>query len=161
MVPLQTLGEEVTGWAVLLALGLGPGVAGAVLWSPFLASARIRSLFRALPPRGSLLVTYPAVLVGASLPYVGGFVAALVWTADANGAATANAILDVIVPVSVVYVVGFPALAGLACPRLGVDWDPTGYGPATWALLVAGGVWYAAAFAVPLFLVAMVMALPM
>lgn len=160
MTLLQVIFDEAAGWAVLLAIALGPGVVAAVLWSPFLAAGRVRSLFRSLPPGDSLLVSYPAALIGASVPYVVGVVAALVRTTDTTGATTANAILDVIVPVSFGFVVGVPALACAGLPRLGVDWDPTGYGPGTWALLAAGGVWYAAVFAVPLFLVAIVMAMP-
>lgn len=160
MVPLLNVGEEVAGWLVLFALAFGPGSVAVVLWSPVLLSDRITSLFRALPPRRSLVASYLAVLVGGSIPYVVGVVAALVWTADTTGAVTANAILTVVVPLSFAYVVGFPLLAGLVCPRIGLDWDSTGYGPGTWAILVSGSVWYTALFAVPLFLVALVMALP-
>lgn len=160
MLPLQTLGGEIAGWFVVVALVFGPGVVAAVLWSPFLASGRLRSLFRDLPPRRSLVVSYLVVMLGASLPYVVGFGAALVRTTDTTGATTANAILDVLVPVSVGYVLGVPVLAGLVLPRVGIDWDPTGYGPGTWAMLAVGGAWYAAVFAVPMFVLAVIMALP-
>ncbi|WP_418286841.1 hypothetical protein [Halorubrum sp. DTA46] len=50
------------------------------------------------------------------------------------------------------------SVASVASEAIG--WDPTGYGPDTWALLVAAGVWYAAVAAVPLFALAIVFALP-
>ena len=154
------VGEEASGVVVLSLPAFGPGVVAAALWSPFLLSARPRSLVRALSPRRFPLVAYLAVMVGGSVPYVVSFVAILSRTADASGAVTANAILDVTVPLSVGYVVGIPMLSGLVFPRTGLDWDATGYGPGTWTLLVLASAWYAALFAVPLFLMAFIVALP-
>lgn len=59
-------------------------------------------------------------------------------------------------------IVGFvaPGAAAGGLPRLGIDWDPTGYGASTWALLVGAGLWYAVVAAVPLFALAVAMALP-
>jgi len=160
MVPCPMLGEQRSWMVVLSLLALAPGVVAAVLWSPCLLTARLRSLVRALPPRRFPLVAYLAVMVGGSAPYVVGFVVTLSSTADASGAVIANAILNVTVPLSVGYVVGIPMLAGLVLPRIGLDWDATGYGPGTWALLVIASAWYAALFAVPLFLMAFIVALP-
>jgi hypothetical protein len=75
-------------------------------------------------------------------------------------AAAANALLDVLVALSLGYVLLAPVLAGVVLPALDYDWDPTGYGAGTWALLVAGGGWYAAVLSAPLFLMALVAALP-
>lgn len=161
MTTVLSLGSQVGSILGLLAVVLLPGLIAAVLWSPFLLSSRIQSLFASLPPRESTLVTYTVAAVGASLPFWLGSLAAIVGTEGASGAVMANAILDVIVPLAVVYVVGFPTIAIVVLPRVGVDWDPTGYGTGTWALLLVGGGWYAAMFAVPLFLVAVVLALPM
>lgn len=54
--------------------------------------------------------------------------------------------------------VGWAAIVVLLAA--GVDWDPTGYGPGTWALPGGLGAAYAAVSAVPLFLFAVVLALP-
>lgn len=149
------------GWLVLLALFLGPGLVAAVLCAPFLATERVRALFRSLPPRDGVGVPYVAATVVASFPYVGGTLWALSTAADGGrGAQAANALLDVLVFLSLGYVVAVPLLAGVALPRVGHDWDPTGYGPGTWALLVGLGAWYAAVFAAPLFVVVVFLALP-
>lgn len=163
MVPLQSLPGDIAGLGFLLLLVFGPGAVATLFWVPFLASSRLRALFRRLPPSGSLYLTYPAVGLGASLPYVLGVgIALAVVEVDGpqGGARMANAILDVIVPVSLGYVVGIPVVGAVGLPRLGVDWDPTGYGLATWLLLFFGAVWYAALFAVPLFVFAIIAAYP-
>ncbi|MEE6211418.1 hypothetical protein U3A55_14820 [Salarchaeum sp. III] len=95
----------------------------------------------ALPPTGSLGVTYPVVAVALSLPYLGAFLAALAL-------------------VSVVYVVGGPVVAAVGLPRLGVDWDSNGYDGATWLILVATSAWYAAIFAVRFLVFSVFAALP-
>ncbi|MEF8780064.1 MAG: hypothetical protein V5A46_05245 [Haloferacaceae archaeon] len=159
MFPLQSLLGDAAGWLAFLALALLPGLVATLLWAPFLAAARIRSLFEALPPAGRLLPTYVLGCVGASVPYVAGLLYVLA-TVDPAGAAWSNAILDATLQLSVLYVVGFPLVGALVLPQLGVDWDPTGYGPSTWGLLVAGGVWYAILFGVPLVGLSLVFALP-
>lgn len=163
MVPLQF--DVSLGWPAVVALLVGPGVVAAVLCVPFLAVERMRALFRSLPPRDGVAVSYVALTVGASFPYVAGTLWALTTGVDAGrgparGAAMANSLLDVLVGLSLAYVAAVPLLAGLGLPRAGVDWDPTGYGPGTWALLLGFGAWYAAVFAVPLFVVAVVLAFP-
>ena len=160
MVVLQTIDVDLTGWLTFLALVLGPGLVAALLWSPFLLSSRLRRLFRRLPPTGSVVASYVPVAVGASLPYVIGAGWAIVASADGSGAAMANALLDVVVPLSVGYVAGVPAVAAAALPRLGVDWDPAGYGASTWLLLAAGGAWYALVLGGPLFVIALILAFP-
>ncbi|MFB6304380.1 MAG: hypothetical protein ABEH47_04380 [Haloferacaceae archaeon] len=161
MVPLQYAID--LGWVAVLALLLGPGIVAAALCAPFLVAERVRALFRALPPRDGVAIPYVAATVGASFPYVGGTLWALSAGADAagrEGAAMADALLGVLLGLSATYVAAVPLLAGVALPRVGVDWDPAGYGAGTWALLVALGVWYAAVFAFPLFLFAVVLAFP-
>lgn len=153
---LQTDGGTLVGW---LALLVGPGLVAALCWSPLLLSSRIRRLFRALPPTGSVAASYLLAAVALSAPFVvgSGYVIA---TVPAEGAALSNVLIDLLLALSVGYAVGLPALSALGLPRAGIDWDPNGYGPGTWALLLLGAVWYAALFAVPLFLVAVVFALP-
>jgi hypothetical protein len=75
-------------------------------------------------------------------------------------AAAANALLDVLVALSLGYVLLAPVLAAAVLPALHHDWDPTGYSAGTWALLVAGSGWYAAVLSAPLFLMALVAAFP-
>lgn len=148
-------------WLILLGIGIGPAVGAAILWSPFLFSDRIRALFRRLPPTDSALVTYCLVSVGLWLPYLVG----MFWTAthgpSSGPAPAANAMLDVVVTVSACYLVGLPLLAGVGLPRLGIDWDSTGYGADTWALIVGGTVWYTALLGFPPFVIAVILALPM
>lgn len=163
MGPLQALVDQLVGWLSAVAFLLAPGVVAAVCWTPFLLSERLRALFAALPPFDSPYVSYVLVSLAASLPFVVGVGAALVGVDTEGpraGARMANAILDVVVPLSVGYVVGTPLVGVLGLPRVGADWDPTGYGASTWVLLALGGAWYAALFAVPLTLFALVIAFP-
>ncbi|ESS05910.1 MAG: hypothetical protein A07HB70_01453 [uncultured archaeon A07HB70] len=150
-VPAQTLD---VGWVALAALFFGPGAVAGLLCAPFLLAERLRALFRALPPGEAVVVPYAAAALVGSLPYVAGTLLVLSETADAaRGAAASNALFGLIVALSVCYVVGVPLLAG-------VDWDPTGYGPGTWALLGGLGAAYATVFTLPLVLFALVLALP-
>lgn len=162
MVPIQSLGDSFVEILVTLSIVLVPGLVATALWAPFLAAVRVRSLFRSLPPSGSVLPSYLIVGVAASLPYVLGVAVVLV-TVDPNGAGPAtwsNALLNLTVLLFVAYAVGVPVVGTAVLPRAGVDWDPTGYGASTWLLLAGGGAWYALLFAVPLVLVSLLFALP-
>ena len=156
--PASVVGEA-TGWLFTLALFLLPGLVAAGLCAPFLAAERLRALFRALPPTGRLLTSYVGVCLALSVPYLAG-VALTVALADSAGPAWGEGFLDTALFGGVI--VGFvaPATAAAGLPRLGVDWDPTGYGPSTWVLLVAAGLWYAVVAAVPLVALAIGMSLP-
>jgi len=148
-------------WVTLLGLLLGPGVAGTVLWSPVLASARLRSLFRALPLTGSMAGNYVLTSMALSLPWIAGVGWALVaFGAQATEHATGEPLLLAAFWLSIAYILGGPLVAGLVLPRLGLDWDETGYGPGTWLLLVASSGWYAAIFAVPTVLFGVVVSIP-
>jgi len=163
MVPLQALLDQLSGWVYSVAFLLVPGAVATVCWTPFLLSGRLRALFAELPPFDSPYATYGLVGLAASLPFVVGVGAALVGVDTEGpraGGRMANAILTTVLPLSVGYVVGAPLVGVLGLPRVGVDWDPTGYGVSTWALLAAGGAWYAAVFAVPLTLFSLVLAFP-
>ena len=142
-----------------LALVFGPGVVGAALWSPILLSSRFRSLFGRLPPAGSLIGSYLLVAVGLSIPFVIG-TGIVVTTTSADGAALSNALLDLVFGLAIAYVVVLPLVVGAGLPRIGLDWDPTDYGPGTWLLLVGAALWYVAVFAAPLTFFALVLALP-
>lgn len=159
MVPLIVSIGGAASVALLLGIALGPGLAAALLWSPFLLSARLRALFRCIPPGSGPTGSYLLLAAGGGLPYVAGGLWALS-RGDAGEVAAANALLDVLVGVSIGYVLLAPVLAGIVLPALGYDWDETGYGVGTWALLVAGSGWYAALLSAPLFLVAVVAAFP-
>ncbi|MDY6765537.1 MAG: hypothetical protein SV377_07660 [Halobacteria archaeon] len=152
--------ETAVEWLTLSVLLFGPGLAVAVFWSPFLLVDRLRSLFRTLPPKGSMTVTYPIVMVLLSLPWVIGTGVAIVLS-PLEPVPYANAILDVVLPLSIVYVIGLPVLGGFVLPKAGVDWDPKNYDIASWASLIVGGIWYTVFFAVPLFVIALIIALPM
>jgi len=151
--------DSVVGWLWTLALFLFPGLVAAGLCAPFFAAERLRALFRALPPAGRLLTSYVGVSVGLSVPYLAGLLLT-VGLVDSAGPGWSEGFLDTALFGGVL--VGFvaPALAALGLPRLGVDWDPTGYGPGTWGLLLAAGLWYALVAAVPLVALAIGMALP-
>lgn len=163
MVPLQAVVDQLVGWLAAVSFLLAPGVVATVCWTPFLLSERLRALFAELPPFDSPYATYVLVGLAASLPFVVGVGAALVGTDTEGphaGGRMANAVLNTVFPLSVGYVVATPLIGAFGLPRVGVDWDPTGYGLSTWALLAAGGAWYAAVFAVPLTLFSLVVAFP-
>jgi hypothetical protein len=155
----MSLLQDIFGWLFTLLLLTIPGVIAAVLWAPFLVSRRVRSLFVALPPRGSLGPTYVGVLLLASLPYVLGSVAVIA-IVPSEGAALSNAILTLVQYLGVAYVFLVPTVAVLGLPRLGVAWDPPGSHIASWFLLAFGGLWYTLTFAVPMSLLAVLLASP-
>lgn len=159
MVLLQSVIDQAVGWIAFAVVSLVPGVVATALWTPFLAARRIRSLFTVLPPSGTLTWTYAAVGIGASGPYVVGFLAVLLFV-DSTGLAWSRAFGTMTLVVSGLYVVGAPVVSVLGLPRCGFDWDPTGYGWSTWVLLIAASAWYATLFAVPLIALSLVFALP-
>ena len=159
MVLRQSIAERAVGWLWFVAALLVPGVVATALWSPFLLSDRIESLFATLPPFDAPAPSYVLFGTCASLPYVVGFLAVLA-AVGPDGVALSNALLDVGLTLSVLYVVGLPALCVFVLPEVGIDWDRTGYGRSTWALLIAGSAWYAALFAVPIAVASLVFALP-
>lgn len=163
MVPLQSLLDTVSGW---LAFGLSllvPGVVASVCWLPFLLAKRLRSLFRSLPPTGSLVPSYALAGIGASLPFVVGALVILA-TVETGGRGGATRLSKPLFTMALLlfgaYTVGLPVVGVLGLPRAGVDWDPTGYGASTWLVLAGGGAWYALLFAVPIALASIVAALP-
>lgn len=142
-----------------LALVLVPGLVVTILWSPVLLAGRFRALFRRLPPGRSTVGSYVLVAVTLSLPFVVGTGVALATTSP-ESAGLSNALLNVAVLLAVAYSVALPIVAGVGLPRLGLDWDPTGYGAGTWLLLVLAALWYVAVFVLPLVLFALVLAIP-
>lgn len=160
LLPAFTLVEDLSGIVWLVVVLVTPGLVAGLFWSPFLLSTRIRALLGRLPPRGSWTGTYVLATVALSLPYILGTIWALVQTTGGTGAAMANGILDVIVPVSFLYLLGIPLGTIVGLPRLGLDWDPENYGPGTWALLFAGSLWYVLLFVAPLFVTVFFLALP-
>ena len=158
----MVLGGTAEEWLTLLGLVLGPGLVATVWWLPVLASSRLRALFAALPPSRSVAASYVLAGVGLSVPWLLGLGSAL---AALGGAADPEAvggepILAVAGRLGLLYTVGLPVVAGAGLPRLGVDWDPNGYPASTYAVLVLAAAWYAAVFAVPAFLFALVVSLP-
>ena len=151
--------QGIVGWLSLAAALLAPGAIAGAVWTPFLASRRIRSLFVALPPRGSLAPTYVAAAVLASLPYVLGL-GAIIATVPSSGAQWSNAIFTLVIFAGVAYTVLVPTVAVVVLPRLGVRWDGAERRVTSWLLLALGGFWYALTFAVPLIFLAFVFALP-
>ena len=151
--------DVAVGWLWTIGLFLFPGLAAAGLCAPFLAAERLRALFRALPPAGRLLPSYLGVSVGLSVPYLVGVVFTVARAAEAGPAWSSGFLLTALIGAVLVAFVA-PAVAVLALPRLGVDWDPTGYGVSTWLLLGGAGLWYALVAAVPLVALAVGMALP-
>ncbi|ELZ39876.1 hypothetical protein [Halorubrum tebenquichense] len=156
---VPAIADSILGWLWTAALLLFPGLVAAGLCAPLLAAARLRALFRALPPEGRVVPSYVAVSVGLSVPYAVG-VLLTVWLVDSAGPGWSEGFLDTALFGAVLVALVAPAVAVLGLPRIGVDWDPTGYGPSTWLLLVAAGLWYALVAAVPLVALAVGMALP-
>lgn len=156
---LASIAGRAVGWLLTLALFALPGTVAAVCWTPFLLSERFRALFVALPPAGRLVPSYVAVALALSVPYLAGVVLT-VGLVDSAGPGWSEGFLDTALFGGAL--VGFvaPVIAGAGLPRLGVDWDPAGYGASTWLLLLAAGLWYAVVAAVPLVALAVGMALP-
>jgi hypothetical protein len=150
--------QLLTEWLTLAALVVGPGLVAGLFWAPFLAVDRFASLFERLPPRDSVAVSYPLVTVGLSLPWIAAAGRALVRRAS-DELTAANGLLDVIVVLSGVYLLVLPLVAGLGLPRVGIDWDETGYGPRTWILLGIGTLWYVLLLALPIFALSIGLAL--
>ena len=153
MVPLHSLLDELVGYISLMSILLGVGVFVTLCWSPFLLLGRFRQMFERLPPFESFSLTYGVVGVGAAVPYLLGLATSLA-VAD-----TGRALFTVVVVVSAGYLVAIPLFGAVVLPRVGVDWDSTGYGLSTWALLLAGAIWYTALFAVPLTVISIVYSL--
>ncbi|ELZ45938.1 hypothetical protein C463_05890 [Halorubrum californiense DSM 19288] len=161
-VPLSTapaVVDSLVGLLWTVGLLIFPGLVAAGLCAPFLASTRLRALFSALPPAGRVLPSYLAVAVGLSVPYLVGVVLTVARAAEAGPAWSSGFLLTALLGGVLVGLVG-PAVAALGLPRVGVDWDPTGYGVGTWLLLGGAGLWYAFVAAVPLVALAVGMALP-
>ncbi|OYR78880.1 hypothetical protein DJ71_17030 [Halorubrum sp. E3] len=151
--------DTAIGWLFTLVLVALPGVVAAVCWTPFLLAARFRALFVALPPADRLVPSYVGVALALSVPYLAGILLT-VGLVDSAGPGWSEGFIDTALFGGIGVGAGVPALAVLGLPRLGVDWDPTGYGPGTWALLVAAGLWYALVAAVPLIALSIGLALP-
>ena len=156
---VPAVADALVGGLWTVALFVFPGLVAAGLCAPFLAAERLRALFRALPPTGRLLPSYLGVSVGLSVPYLAGVVLTVARAAEAGPAWSSGFLLTALLGAVAVGLVA-PAVAVLGLPRLGLDWDPTGYGPSTWLLAVGGGLWYAVVAAVPLAALAVGMALP-
>ncbi len=136
---------------------VSPGLVASVLRCPVLLSGRLRALFRRLPPSRSTVGGYVAVAL--SLPFlVGtGLVFASVSPADA---ALSNALVNLVMYLSAVYVGGSVPANGSPLQRAGLDWGPAGYGLRTWAPPIGATFWYVVVFAVPLVFLASVLVSP-
>ncbi|WP_424015878.1 hypothetical protein ACOZ35_08140 [Halorubrum xinjiangense] len=156
---ISGISDSVVGWLWTVALFLFPGIVAAGLCAPFLATMRLRALFDALPPAGRVLPSYLGVSVGLSVPYIAGVGLTVAYAGEA-GPAWSEGFLTTALFGAVLVALVAPAVAVIGLPRLGVDWDPTGYGYSTWLLLVGAGLWYAVVAAVPLVALAVGMALP-
>jgi len=108
---------------------------------------------------GRTLPSYVAVAVGLSVPYLAGVVLTVALV-DSAGPGWSEAFLLTALLAGVGPVIVAPAVAVVGLPRLGLDWDSTGYGLPTWGVLLAGGLWYAFVAAVPLVALAVGMAVP-
>jgi hypothetical protein len=156
---VPAVADAVVGGLWTVALFLFPGLVAAGLCAPFLAAERLRALFRALPPTGRLLPSYLGVSVTLSVPYLAGVVLTVARAAEAGPAWSSGFLLTALLGAVAVGLVA-PAVAVVGLPRLGFDWDPTGYGVSTWLLAVGGGLWYAVVAAVPLVALAVGLSLP-
>lgn len=150
--------EQLAYWGSVLFLAMLPGVFAAVLWSPVLLSGRLRSLFRRIPPTNSTVVGYTIVAVGLSIPFVIGVGMGV--TGSVQSVDVANALLNVVFGIGILYLLGLPVSAVVGLPRANIDWDKTGYGFGTWAVVVIATLWYVILFFVPVALFAFLLALP-
>lgn len=150
--------EQIITWVSSVFLAFLPGLLAAVLWSPILISRRLRELFRRLPPTDSIAVGYVVVAIGLSIPFIIGIgfgVAGSTHSVD-----VANALLNVVFGLTIVYLIGLPVGTVVGLPRVGIDWDPTGYRRSTWVVIIMATLWYLVLFIIPLVLFAFLLALP-
>ncbi|MDS0476900.1 hypothetical protein [Natrinema sp. 1APR25-10V2] len=103
-------------------------------------------------------MTYTVVGVGASLPYVFGLLT-VIMMADPDGI-WGPPILTITAALSLCYIVAILVISVFSLPRLGIGWDPNGYSRTTWAVFIAGSIWYATIFAVPLIVLGLLHSLP-
>lgn len=141
---LQPLEILHTGVFMLVIAGLYGWCIG-VLWSPFLLSARVRSLFGSLPPSDwywnyALWIPLPAAVWGFL------FGAGLSTSRDVLSPGNASELyaagVDGIVVATAVSLVLWPAVLLYALPERGIDWDPENYSPTTVLLVATSVVWY-------------------
>ena len=141
---LQPLEIVYTG-VVLAVVGGIYGWLVAVLWSPFLLSGRMRSLFETLPPsdwRVNYALWMP--LPAAIWAFLFGFGLSL--SSDVRPPTKAASLyvagVDGIALATLVSLPLWPALLLSLLPKRGFDWAPNDYGPKTAALVVTGTIWY-------------------
>lgn len=84
----------------------------------------------------------------------------LLTTVTSEGTALSNALLDLAIQLSVVYIIALPLLAETVLPRVGIDRDPSGYGIQTWVAFPVVAIWYCIGFVIPIAFLAFVLALP-
>lgn len=149
--------EPSTFASIVLTMAL-PGIAETVFCLPILLSTRTRALFCSLPPAGSVAVSYLSVMLALSAPFIVGVAA--VFGLDVWRGPTYNVLIRVASFVSVSYFVALPVIAIVGLPRYGLDWDPTGYGVGTWAILLLSTLWYVVLLFVPIVLLSALLALP-
>lgn len=116
-----------------------------IVWTPFLASKRLRQLFDELPPDEWVLnyvlwIPLPAVVWGVL------FGAGLSLSRDVLPPGQASPLyaagVDGIILATVVSLVLWPVLLLSVLPDRGIDWIPEGDRPKAALLVVAGLVWY-------------------
>jgi len=149
--------EPSTFVSIALTVAL-PGIAETVFCLPLLLSARTRALFRSLPPAESVAVSYLSVMLALSVPFVASVVA--VFGLDIWRGPIYNVLIRVATFVSATYIIVLPATAIIGLPRYGLDWDQTGYGVGTWAILLLSTLWYVVLLFVPIVLLSALLALP-
>ncbi|GAB6880083.1 hypothetical protein JCM17823_23570 [Halorubrum gandharaense] len=96
--------------------------------------------------------------IGLSLPFIIGVgigVAGSTQSVD-----TANTLLNVAFGLAILYLIGLPVGAVVGLPRVGIDWDQTGYGLSTWLVVVMATLWYVAVFLLPIVFFGFLLALP-
>jgi len=82
-------------------------------------------------PNGRLLTSYVGVSIALSVPYLTGVVLTVTLAGEAGPAWSEGFLVTALFGGIGVGLVA-PAVAVIGLPRLGTDWDPTGYGPGTW-----------------------------
>lgn len=159
MSSLLSLISQVAEWFLFAIALLIPGLIATTFWTPFLASERLRVLFRILPPTDSMLFSYIIAGIFASLPFIISFLIILA-VGDMDNAQFSNRLINTSMLLFMGYTMGLPFIGVILLPRIGVDWDPHNYSVSTWILLALGGAWYATLFTIPLAAFAFLLALP-
>jgi hypothetical protein len=140
--------ESAISFLQLCGFSAALGFATALVWTPFLASDRVRALFSTLGWSDGWLVSYSVVMTiigaGAFLLFaVVGVLGDTLYSLSGMDTPAENAFFwQGLVVGYIVYTFLLWFIPVVVLPRVGTDWDPHGYDMTTKALFGVGVLWF-------------------